>query len=286
MPNSEPVVVAVDESAGSAVAWAAHTAATHGRPLHLLHVLELTPDHGLGLGTALTEDDYTRLEESGQWLLDTAQQEAAKAAAGVEITTEIAHGAVAPALLDRTHSSHMLVAGARGGGTLRRALLGSISSMLARRSHCPLVIVRDGVGFPPDMHTRPVVVGVDGTAVSEPAVKTALEEASARGVDLIALHAMSGADSADSDDPEMDALDDYVLAESLAGWQERYPGVRIQRETVQDSPEHSLLEWSRGAQLLVVGTRGRGGFASRVFGSTSQSLLLAVDSPIMIVGNN
>ncbi|MEV6767324.1 universal stress protein [Nocardia sp. NPDC051030] len=284
MPSIESVVVAVDESAGSAVAWAARTAALHHRPLHLLHVLELTPDLGLGLGTALTEDDYALFEASGQSLLDAAEQVAAKAG-GVEITTELVHGAVAPTLIDRSHQAFLLVGGARGLGTLRRALLGSVSAVLARRSHCPLAIVRDGVDAPPDLHTRPVLVGVDGTAVSEPAVRVAFEEASARGVDLIALHAWSGSDGSESDDPEMDALDDYVLAESLAGWQERYPNVRIQREVAHERPERSLLEWSRGAQLLVVGTRGRGGFASRVFGSTSQSLLLSVDSPIMIVGN-
>lgn len=280
MSNGAPIVVAIDESAGSAVDWAAQAAALHHAPLHLLRVLELTPDDGLGLGTVLTTEDYTRLEQHGGWLLDDAQRQAAKVAPGIEITTELAHGAVAPTLLERTRSARMLVAGSRGGGSLRRALLGSVSSLLARRSHCPLVIARDGVDLPPDMHTRPILVGVDGTKVSEPAIAAALDEASARGVSLIALHAWTDPD--DHQDPEMDALDDYVLAESLAGWQERYPNVRIDREVVHDRPERSLLDWSTGTQLLVVGTRGRGGFAGKVFGSTSQSLLLSVSTPIMI----
>ncbi|MEC3951932.1 universal stress protein [Nocardia sp. CDC153] len=277
MSTGETVIVAVDESAGSAVAWAARTAALHHAPLHLLRVLEITPDQGLGLGTTLTTEDYTRLEEHGNWLLETAAAEAAKAAPDITVTTELASGTVVPTLLERTHSARMLVAGARGGGTLRRALLGSVSSVLARRSHCPFVVVRDGVPLPPDLPTRPILVGVDGTKVSEPAIEAALEEASVRGVAVIALHAEGS-----SDDPEMDALDDYVLAESLAGWQERYPNVRIDRETAHDRPERSLLEMSTATQLLVVGTRGRGGFAAKVFGSTSQSLLLSVQTPIMI----
>lgn len=277
MSTGETVIVAVDESAGSAVAWAAHTAALHHAPLHLLRVLEITPDAGLGLGTALTTEDYARLEDHGNWLLETAAQAAAEAAPGLTVTTELTTGAVVPTLLERTREARMLVGGARGGGTLRRALLGSVSSVLARRAHCPFVVVRDGVPLPADLPTRPILVGVDGTKISEPAIHAALEEASVRGVAVIALHA-EGA----SDDPEMDALDDYVLGESLAGWQERYPNVRIDRETTHDSPERALLDLSSGTQLLVVGTRGRGGFTSKVFGSTSQSLLLSVQTPIMI----
>ncbi|MEV6100788.1 universal stress protein [Nocardia sp. NPDC051981] len=277
MSTGEAVIVAVDESAGSAVAWAAHTAALHHAPLHLLRVLEITPDQGLGLGTTITTEDYSRLEEHGNWLLETGAEEAAKISPGLTVTTELSTGAVVPTLLERTRDARMVVAGARGGGTLRRALLGSVSSVLARRSHCPFVVVRDGVSLPPDLLTRPILVGVDGTKISEPAIAAALDEASVRGVAVIALHA-EGA----SDDPEMDALDDYVLAESLAGWQERYPNVRIDRETSHDSPERSLLELSSSTQLLVVGTRGRGGFVSKVFGSTSQSLLLSVQTPIMI----
>ncbi|AYF72853.1 universal stress protein [Nocardia yunnanensis] len=277
MSNGDAVIVAVDESAGSAVTWAAHTAALHHAPLHLLRVLEITPDAGLGLGTTLTTEDYARLEDHATWLLETAAAEAAKSEPGLTITTELATGTVLPTLLERTRGARMLVGGARGGGTLRRALLGSVSSVLARRSHCPFVVVRDGVDLPPDLPTRPILVGVDGTKISEPAIGAALDEATARGVAVIALHA-EGA----SDDPEMDALDDYVLGESLAGWQERYPNVRIDRETTHDSPERALLELSTGTQLLVVGTRGRGGFTSKVFGSTSQSLLLSVQTPIMI----
>ncbi|WP_040812475.1 universal stress protein [Nocardia concava] len=277
MSNGEAIVVAVDESAGSAAAWAANAAALHHLPLHLLRVLEISPDEGLGLGTVLTTEDYTRLEEHANWLLEAAAAEAVKVSPDLTVTTELATGSVIPTLLERTHSARMVVSGARGGGTLRRALLGSVSSVLARRSHCPFVVVRDGVALPPDLPTRPILVGVDGTKVSEPAIQAALEEAAVRGVAVIALHAEGS-----SDDPEMDALDDYVLAESLAGWQERYPNVRIDRETTHDTPERSLLELSTGTQLLVVGTRGRGGFTSKVFGSTSQSLLLSVQTPIMI----
>ncbi|WP_067710614.1 universal stress protein [Nocardia yamanashiensis] len=275
--TSAPIIVAIDESAGSAVGWAARTAALHHAPLHLLRVLEMTAAEGLGLGSVLTEDDYERLEEHGRWLLEAAALEAATASAEIAITTELTPGMVAPTLMDRSEKARMLVTGARPAGTLRRALLGSVSSALARRAHCPVTVIRDGVVFPPDTRTRPVLVGVDGTAVSEPALAAAMDEAAARGVDLIALHAHDNS----AEDP---GTDDYVLAESLAGWQERYPEVRIQREVANDRPERSLLEWSTGAQLLVVGTRGRGGFTSRVFGSTSQSLLLSVECPIMVVG--
>ncbi|MCP2315576.1 Nucleotide-binding universal stress protein, UspA family [Nocardia amikacinitolerans] len=287
---SPAVLVGVDGSAGStaAVIWAAQTAARHRAPVHLLHIVDVVADYGPGAAEPLTAVDYARLTEHGRALLDAAAREVEKASAefgGVELRAELMQAVTTPSLLERTEGARMVVVGTRSRGTLQRALLGSVSSALARRAHCPVAVVREGIEFSPEVRARPVIVGVDGTEVSEPAIGIALAEAAARQVDLVALHVWTGVELPEryGVDPDATAADlHYVLAESLAGWQERFPGVRIHREVVKDRPERALRERSEGAQLLVVGTRGRGGFASMVFGSTSQSLVLSANCPLII----
>ncbi|WP_040781138.1 universal stress protein [Nocardia pneumoniae] len=289
MRTNRPIVVGVDGSAGSAaaIAWAAQAAAQHRAPLRLVHVLDPVADYGPGITEPLTSTDYARMEGHGRWVLDTATQEALIALTGlrdIEVTTELVHEPVGPALLDRTGEARMMVVGTRERGTMRRALLGSVSAALARRSHCPLVVVREGAPLTREARKQPIVVGVDGTEISEPAIEAALQEASARGVPLLALHVWTGVElPVPGAERTADPDKQLVLAESLAGWQECFPDVEIQREIVTDRPEHCLLEHSERAQLLVVGSRGRGGFASMLFGSTSQALLLSVRCPIMIV---
>ncbi|WP_431955552.1 universal stress protein [Nocardia lijiangensis] len=290
MAVNPAVLVGVDGSAGStaAVLWAAQTAARHRAPVHLLHIVDVVADYGPGATEPLTAADYARLTEHGRRLLDAATQRAEKAAAefgGVEITTELTQAVTTPSLLDHSAGARMIVVGTRERGSLRRALLGSVSSALARRAHCPVAVVREGIALSPEVRSRPVIVGVDGTEVSEPAIGIALAEAAARAVDLVAVHVWTGVELPEryGAEPATSATEmDYVLAESLAGWQERFPGVRIHREVVKDRPERLLRERSEQAQLLVVGSRGRGGFAGMVFGSTSQSLVLSADCPLVI----
>jgi nucleotide-binding universal stress UspA family protein len=289
MRSNGPIVVGVDGSAGSAVAvaWGAQAAAQHRAPLRLAHVVDPVADYGPGVTEPLTSTDYARLAGHGRWVLDTAAEEAriaVRALHDIEISTELVHEPVGPALLDRTGGARMMVVGTRGRGTVQRALLGSVSAALARRARCPVVVVREGAPLTAEARKKLIVVGVDGTAISEPAIEAALHEASARGVPLLALHVWTGIELPSvSVELAVDTEKQIVLAESLAGWQERFPDVEIRREIVTDRPERCLLERSGQAQLLVVGSRGRGGFAGMLFGSTSQALLLSVACPIMIV---
>ncbi|MFI5615502.1 universal stress protein [Amycolatopsis sp. NPDC051903] len=74
-----------------------------------------------------------------------------------------------------------------------------------------------------------------------------------------------------------------LLAQRLAGWQEKYPDVHVERQVEHDKPRHRLLALSHTAQLVVVGCRGRGGFAGLMLGSTSQALLHHANCPVMVV---
>jgi nucleotide-binding universal stress UspA family protein len=136
-----------------------------------------------------------------------------------------------------------------------------------------------------------VVVGVDGTPVGEAAIAFAFAEASARGADLVAVHAWTdllletafaaGAAALDFTPLEQEA--EALLGERLAGWQEKYPEVRVTRQVSRERASRALLRCAEDAALVVVGSRGRGGFRGLLLGSTSQHLLHHAPCPVAVV---
>ncbi|MFX0577807.1 universal stress protein [Nocardia nepalensis] len=286
-----PILAAVDGSANSyqAVAWAAAEAALHHRRLHILTSVGIQT--GYGPGVLLTESDTELLRRDGERTLTEATRLARTAAPGDKpaITTEVTFDLIIPTLIERSAHAHMLVVGSRGLGAFQRGLLGSVSTAATHHAHCPVAVIHENAALDPDSATQPVLVGVDGTENSTPAVELAFEEASHRNVDLIALHAWSDTSAVDLPLANWETARgsaEAALAESLAGRAERYPDVKVHRIVVVDRPVRSLLDESANAQLVVVGCRGRGGFASMVLGSTSNGLLHAVQVPMIVVRSN
>ncbi len=109
-----------------------------------------------------------------------------------------------------------------------------------------------------------------------------------RGVPLVALHSWTDLviDPVAAPLVDRDAVAEReraVLAERSAGWQEKFPDVAVEQVVVQDLPAHALVERSAAAQLVVVGSRGRGGAASLLLGSTSHSVLHRGRCPVAVV---
>ena len=107
-----------------------------------------------------------------------------------------------------------------------------------------------------------------------------------RGVDLVALHAWSDVavfPILGMDWHEYESQGHEILSERLAGWQEQYPDVHVQRRLVCDQPARWLTRESQHAQLVVVGSRGRGGFASTWLGSVSNAVAQSANVPVLVV---
>ncbi|MEU1996803.1 universal stress protein [Nocardia gamkensis] len=286
--SNSPILAAVDGSASSyqAVAWAAAEAALHRRALHIITSMAIPT--GFGPGISLGEADLEWLRRDGDRILAEAARVARTAAPGDEpaITTEVSFELAIPLLIDRSARARMLVVGSRGLGAFQRGLLGSVSTATTHHAHCPVAVIHGISAIDAVSARQPVLVGVDGTGNSVPAVELAFEEASRRKVDLVALHAWSDTSGLDMPARGWDAARESaeaVLAESLVGWGERYPDVTVRRVVTADRPVRSLLEQSADTQLVIVGTRGRGGFASTVLGSTSNALLHSVEVPMIVV---
>ncbi|MBK1782832.1 universal stress protein [Prauserella sp. ASG 168] len=271
-----------------AVRWAADTAAQHRVPLHLVHAAgypDLYTGESVPPPARFTED--LRLQ---RWEFLHAAREVAAETSGVEIHTVFEPDPPIPSLIHTSRAARMIVLGSSGHSGLYGLLIGSTTLALVTHAHCPVVAVRgDATQVPERGDPRPVVVGIDGSPLSERAIGYAFDEACFRDVELVAVHTWSDADTAVFSEarrhfdwePVRDT-EERRLAERLAGWRERYPDVHVRRVLAKDRPRHELLDWSRRAQLVVVGSRGRGGFRGMLLGSTSQALVHNAECPVMI----
>lgn len=288
--TNQPVVVGVDGSTAAlhAVRWAAERALGDDRPLRIIHAYELP----IGFPSGVTEEEsiLDTMRSQGRRWLATAQDTAREAAPDLRVETALAATAPTAGLLRETENARLLVLGNRGRHALTGLLVGSTSQALAGQAHCPVVLIRGG-GDSVAARSGPIVVGVDGTVASESAVAFAFAEASAQGATLVALHAWAesvfetalAGPNAPMDWGLQRQIADEALAERLAGWQEKYPDVRVERELVHDRPARALRRCAQTARLVVVGRRGHGGFREMVLGSTSQHLLHHATCPVAVV---
>ncbi|RAV14640.1 universal stress protein [Mycolicibacterium sp. GF69] len=281
------ILVGVDGSPDSeaAIQWATREAILRDQPIRLLHAIAPVV---VTWPVAYLEASYIdSMEANGRDILDQAQK-TVQAAAGDKapppIERKVVQAAAPAAMVTASRDAYMTVSGDRGLGAISRALLGSVSSGLLHHGYGPVAIVGGDSAQTVDAGA-PVLVGVDGSAASEDATALAFDEASRRGVGLVALHAWSdvGFPAIGSDWERYDEGGHRILAERLAGWQERFPDVQVERRIVLDDPARRLVEASEQAQLVVVGSRGRGGFKSLVLGSVAAKVAQAAKAPVIVV---
>ena len=281
-----PVVAGVDGSQSSlqAVRWAAREAGRRRAPLRIVAAVGWVDvphqyDH------PRTGPDLRKvLQRQGRAYLTEAARAAVEVAPGQEPEQQVLDGFAIPRLVEESRAAQLVVIGDRGLGGVAGLVIGSVAFALAAQGGCPVVVVRGRA----DATGGPVVVGVDGSPVSEAALAFAFEAAALRRAPLLAVHAWHDLTLDPMVWPSLDweAVEQEVqaeLAERLAGWREKYLDVEVQRLVVRDRPAPVLVEQSAQAQLVVVGSRGRGGAAGLILGSVSHAVLHRADCPVAIV---
>ncbi|GAB3147512.1 universal stress protein [Amycolatopsis stemonae] len=288
------ITVGVDGSAGAgaAVAWAAKIASLRHLELKIVNGLQVAGlYYGGGLSGIGAETLFDAILADGQRAVADARKLALSVDKDLAITTEVPNDPPVPRLIDESRHARMLVVGATGSGGFTGMLVGGTAASVAGHAHCPVAVVRGRHGSAAIPEQGPVVAGVDGSPNSEQALAVAFEEASLRGAPLVAVHAWTDLTYEDTRgtaripvDPAMLAEEEErLLGQRLAGWGEKYPDVRVRREIVRDRPRHALLTASAEAQLVVVGSHGRGGFTGMLLGSTSQALVQHAQCPVLVV---
>lgn len=288
-----PVVVGLDGSDGALVAldWATDAAARHVLPLRIVHAWSI-PLPPVPMGPAVSGPSDDALRDAAQALLDEAVAHVKGRAPDVDVTGTLHASPPATALLHEAKDASLLVVGSRGLDSFSELLVGSVSIQVATHAPCPVAVVHvPKPGVVPGPDTGRVVVGIDGSEVSLDAVKAAFLAASSRRIGLTIVHAWA-APNFDApgtavptelvlEEVEQDEL--RAMAESVAGLREEYPDVAVEQRLVHGKASKVLIDASRGAELVVVGSRGRGGFASLLLGSVSHAVLHHAHCPVLVV---
>ena len=280
------IVVAVDGTDQSRMAarWAAHEAERTDRPLLIIHVLDwdwAASRYDFGGGQFETArrfaEDITR----------RAAGEARAAAPKVRVETDVQIGSPVAQLINGSEYADLLVLGHRGDGGFAGLALGSVSQRVAAHAHCPVVVARGRSAA----ETGPVAVGVDDADSADQVLEAAFTAARDRGTFLVAIRSYLpviplywGANPpATVHIPEQDDAERARLTEKLAPWQAKFPDVAVEALVSHDGAAAVLAGVSRSAQLVVVGSRGRGVIAGTVLGSTGLQLLHHAQCPVLIV---
>ena len=287
-----PVVVGLDLSATSelAVDWGAAEAELRGCALELVHV---APPTALPAVVVSDTDNPHVYGDTPPLTLPHSRCEAVgarvrQAHPSLEVVVRVVPGAdPAHTLVEESRHAAVLALGARGLGALRGMVLGSVSKAVTEHAHAPVVVVRHAASTTiPDPR---VVVGVDGSEVSAPALRFAFEEARRRRVGVTAVHTWQPDVRTPSTewwpaDPIRGEADERAVAsEAIAGFREEFPDVDVRVHVTEQDAVAELVRLSSGAGLLVVGSRGRGPVASAVLGSVSATVQRKAHCPVAVV---
>jgi nucleotide-binding universal stress UspA family protein len=300
MTRDDVVLVGVDGSSASlhALDWATAQALTHGWSLRVVCSYSLPSFTAATLDGGYAALDDTTIQQGARAVL--AEASARVSGRGVPVTSNVVTGDAAGVLVELSHTVRSVVVGTRGGGGFADRLLGTVSSALPAHAYCPTVVVPlrkggkplpDDVAIPAVRPLRRIVVGVDGSPAAEYALRLAMAEAEAWGAELTAVAgvpvgAMTGVLSwlpaaVDREQVLRDVTEGLhvVVDRALAD----FPGLTVRRHALDGTGAELLTEFSAATDLIVVGSRGRGGFAGLLLGSTSQAVLHHADCPVMVV---
>jgi nucleotide-binding universal stress UspA family protein len=279
----DPIIAGTDgsPSADRAVEWAAVEAARRRRRLHIVHAVQPW-DSDLRFHPEPWVADS--LAEAGERILGRATELAAKAGPDITVTTELMFEAPAFALREQSGRAYEVVVGHRGLGGFTGLLLGSTSLKVAGRTSCPVIVVRGGTGE----DRREVLVGVDLRDESEPTLQYAFETAAIRGSWVRAVHSWEVPPTLFNGAYPVIVRQALTatqerLAEAVAHWRARFPGVRVIEETPPGHPVDKLVERSSRADLLVVGSHRHG--AGPHIGSVGHGVIHHADCPVAVVGH-
>jgi nucleotide-binding universal stress UspA family protein len=282
------IVVGIDGSpqSGNALEWAVARARLGGEQLELVNAYSMVPAFDFyGYHAASQPMDW--FIEFSEQLLEAADQRVRELAPDITCTLTSKMGHPAHMLSDASEGADAVVVGRRGLGSTASVLLGSVSNRLTIQADCPVVVVGEG-----ELPTSgPIVVGVDGSEFGTHALRYALAEAKVRGTTVRAVTAYDAGRGLQGD-PElvarMRAEDEAEAADTITRALGELPAVDsasvgVDRVAVEGRAAEAILGQAGDAQLIVVGTHGKGLVRRVLLGSVSRQVLNDAERPVAIV---
>lgn len=293
MGTERGIVIGYDGSPGSRVAldWAVEVARRQGAPLKVLHAVEIVPvPASPAFSPTLPTSTF---EEAPQAVLHEGVRRATQWLGDGQVSATTVMGGAAANLVEASEGSAMVVTGCRGRGRLVAGVLGSVSYAVTAHAHCPAVIVRGDQPVMPDREHK-VVAGVDDSESSHQALALAAEIAASAGAPLqivcvaamLVPEAWAWAETSSAGTGHADALRAQAEATvKRAGERVRdaHPGLTVKTDVLLGHPGHVLAQLGHEAGLVVVGSRGRGGFTGLLLGSVSHTVIHEAGCPVMVV---
>lgn len=279
---SEKIIVAITATSSSrrAVDWAIARAQARGQSIELLSVL------GGAIGMIGEAAVIEAAASATRELLDAEAERIAPS--GLTVTTRVEVGDPVAIIATASESAALLVIGSDYRGPGQDAVRGTHGIRITAASSCPVVVVPD---FDLDDERSGVVVGVDGSPVSEAAIAFAAAEADRLGEPLTAVIVWTpiavprNAVMVSSHDYRegMEHTAREALALSLAGLRSKYPGLQIEEAVAEGMPSVIINALAESARLTVVGSHGRGAVRRFLLGSISHEVLQRLASVTAVV---
>ncbi|HEV7204182.1 MAG TPA: universal stress protein [Jatrophihabitans sp.] len=267
----------------TALDWAADEARARNRPLHIVRAYhwsagavpwELADDRAIALDLRGVAE--TRLRHAIAHVEETFPE--------VTVRATVVEGIPWDVLVEKSVHADVTVVGSRRLSAIGAAVMGSVSTVVAARAAGPVVVVEGPPGDKAELAR--VVVGVDGSSASDDVLAFAFDHASRHGVPLKAVFCwrpdLAAVMSWRPEQPAPERAERW-LAEAVAGWQNKYPDVAVQRAVVREHAIAGLVLESAAQDLLVVGGNARHARVASLLGSVSQGVLHHATCPVAVV---
>ncbi len=271
----------------NALEWAAREAVRQQESLRIIYVI------AAGALVGDLPELPTEVTEAAERILAEATEQA-RGFGVTEVDTIVGYRSIAAAIVEASLEADLVVVGNRGHGETASAMLGSVAYAVTSHATCPVIVVR-GEGHTDLTAEHPIIVGIDGSRSGVHAGFFAAEMAERTGAPLVVIGvwdmpALGGFSAEMAHRMGIEHLHGKAEARmhewvdlAVAKLTERYPKAQVSGRVEQGSPVVVLREAAEDAGLLVLGTRGRGGFAGLLLGSVSHRLIHDSGCPVAIV---
>lgn len=296
MTTTPSILVGVDGSLASlhALDWATALAKKCGASLTIACSYSLPTFAAASLDGGYAALDDSTIQEGARMVLSSAAERVT--AHGVPVSAQIASGDPAGALVELSQGHNLVVVGTRGRSGFAERILGTVSSALPAHSACPVVVVpgrdlKEDEPLPAIAPVKRIIVGVDGSDSAHGALHKAVHFAQLFDAELVAVTGVPVTSGSGILAWLPAAVDHEQVLKDIEGGlntiidavEDENPGMTIRRIVLDGTGAELLTEFSQAADLLVVGSRGRGGFAGLLLGSTSQAVLHHSQCPVLII---